>query len=108
MRYVSLWFRSDHNIVLRIVLYIANLGRTTMRRPLSGRQIFAYHVEHLVMNSTVACDQFRPIDRMGVAAKIGNVPSGFPHDHCSCSHVPRTEFDFPKAVEASRRDIAKI
>src|SRR6476646_11336064 len=60
------------------------------------------------MNPAVACDEFLPIDRMGVAAEIGDSSSGFPHDHRSGGHVPGAEFDLPKSIEAARRDITKI
>src|SRR4029079_10429466 len=88
---VSLSFRSHHDIVPRIALYIPKSRGGTE----SGPHIFTDQVEHLAMNPTVACEQFRLIDRMRIAVKIRNAPSGFPHDHDSSCHVPGTEFDFP-------------
>jgi hypothetical protein len=87
-------------------MYIGKIFRDGRQSTALGAEIASYHLEHFVMNAAVAGDKFRLIDRMRVAAEIGDVSSGFPDHESTCGHVPGIQLDLPKAVESARRNIA--
>lgn len=89
-------------------MYIGKILRDGRQSTVLGAEIASYHVEHFVMNAAVAGDKFRLIDRMRVAAEIGDASSGFPDNESTCGHVPGIQLNLPKAVESGRRNIAEI
>ena len=66
------------------------------------------YCEHGLMDGPVTCDQFLPVNRVRIAVEICYRTASFAENDDSRCHVPRVQLHFPKSIESTSRDIAKI
>ena len=65
-------------------------------------------VEHGLVDQSVTCHQFFPVNRVGITHEVRHSSTGFAKDDDSRRHVPRVQSHFPKSIEPAGRNVAEI
>src|SRR5436190_12010561 len=68
----------------------------------------AEHIQHFVMNETVAGYAFLAVDGSRLTFEVCDAAGRLPDHQISGRAIPRAEFQLPESVEATRGDVAQV
>src|SRR5438552_18731420 len=66
------------------------------------------HFLHLRMNEAITRHDLILVDRITLAAEVGHLAPGFPHDERARSRIPRFQFHFPETNKPPHGQVTKI